>query len=81
MGEPVETKVETKAGFLEENPGEKSAMRLMCLICACAGVVMFFVSAIAGLAGNAYTDQATQAAFALLGIAFTGKVTQKFVEK
>jgi len=69
------------AGFLDENPGEKSAMRLMCLIALAAAVVLFFISAIGGLVGNTNTEQATQAAITLLSVAMTGKLSQKFVEK
>ena len=70
-----------KIGFLDEQVGQKSAMRLMCLISLIAGVILFFISAIGGLAGNDGTAQATQAAITLISVAFTGKITQKFNEK
>ena len=69
------------AGFLDENPGEKSAMRIMCLLALVAAIILFFISAIGGLVGNQNTAQATQAALTLLGTAFSGKVAQKIVER
>lgn len=72
--------VNKPVGFLEEQAGEKSAMRLMCFISLITGIVLFFISAIGGLMGKE-TSQATQAALTLVSFALTGKVSQKFTEK
>jgi hypothetical protein len=68
-------------GFLEEQAGEKSAMRLMCFICLVVAVALFIFASIACFMGNPGTTIATQAGMTLLIAAFGGKVGQKFGEK
>ena len=72
---------ETKSvGFLQEQSGEQSLMRLITMILTMVGVVLCVAAAVAGLFGNTNTGVAVQMGTTLLGIGVGGKVVQKFGE-
>lgn len=75
---PAETP--TITGFLEENPGERSAMRLISVITVSAAVVLALIVSVASLRGNADTATTVQMVTTLLGFGFGGKLLQKFTE-
>jgi len=68
----------TSAGFLQDNNGNNSAMRLMSLIALiaaiCFGSYTLFKSKEVGSVGTNIT-------FAFLAASFGGKAAQKFAEK
>jgi len=69
------------SGYLEEDVGQKSAMRLMSLITCIGGVIICLIVAVCSLAGDVDTGTAMQAGTTLLGFAFGGKLLQKVTEK
>ena len=72
---------ETKpVGFLQEQAGEQSMMRLITMILTMVGVVLCVAASVAGLFGNTNTGVAVQMGTTLLGIGVGGKVVQKFGE-
>lgn len=78
---PVEETKKEEAGFLEENPGEKSAMRLLSLLTVSGGIILALIASAASLKGNASTATTIQLSMYLIGVGFGGKLLQKFGEK
>ncbi len=62
-------------GFLSEDNGNNSAMRLMCLIALLAAIVFGWL-VVTGRGGN----DGQVIVFAFLGCAFAPKVAQKYLE-
>jgi hypothetical protein len=73
---------ETKpVGFLEEQPGEQSMMRLMSVVLVGVGILLCVSASIMAFTGNKNTGIAVQMGTTLLSFGIGGKLVQKFGEK
>jgi hypothetical protein len=70
-----------KVGFLEENAGEQSLMRMMSLVLTGVGVLLCVSASIVAFFGNANTGIAVQMGTTLLSFGIGGKLAQRFAEK
>jgi hypothetical protein len=80
MAEEIKSETNPAVGFLEENAGEKSAMRLISVMCVVGGIVLCIIASVASLQGNSNTGTTVQLATTLLSFGVGGKLLQKFGE-
>ncbi len=72
---------ETKpVGFLQEQAGEQSMMRLMSAVLVGVGILLCVAASIVAFFGNTNTGIAVQMGTTLLSFGIGGKLVQKFGE-
>ena len=69
-----------ESGFFEENPGERSMMRLSCFMCVAWGLIICMMAAVAAFKGNGNWLNVFTVGMSIVGTGLAGKVAQKYME-
>jgi hypothetical protein len=75
------TTISSRAGFLQDDNGNNSAMRLMSSVALVAAIFFGSYTLVNSVNSKEVSSVGTNITFAFLAAAFGGKAAQKFAEK